>query len=215
MKGIQISKLVLGIFLFVVLIGCNSSTPRGTKDEVNIDSIVNAKVEERLNEINSGDEALESNDSESNEFTSREDVINYVTNCWWVGSRFKIYISPEAGFKYQSNDSRSPLICDLNYIHVIRFEGSEAVIEYSSSNLATGRDVTRSNVNKMDGTLTYGTNTLYKEGDYRVQNQSSDYHSEAEPVDAVEAATEDVHSKAKSVHTEAYDDDPAVGEISN
>ena len=96
-------------------------------------------------------------------FTSKQDVLDYVLDCWWIGDDFKILISENAGLKFQRAGRDSPLVNDLDYIEVRRFEGSEAVIEYSYYNFAAGRQKIRSEVNLTDGTLTYGINTLHKE----------------------------------------------------
>lgn len=98
-------------------------------------------------------------------FATKQDVLDYVLDCWWVGDDFKILLSQNAGFKYQSNEMSEPSVDDLSSIDVKRFEDSTAVIEYSYSNIATGFQTIRSEVNLTDGTLTFGTNKLHKEGD--------------------------------------------------
>ena len=140
----------------------------------------------------SGEEFADGEQTETNapsSFTSKQDVLDYVLDCWWTCDKFKLFISKDAGLKFMRADYDSPSVSDLNYIEVRRFEGGEAIIEYSYDNIAAGRQTIRSEVSLTDGTLKYGTNTLHKEGDVRFEQKGS----------VIEATVE-------SVTEEAYDE---------
>lgn len=143
----------------LAIAGCSSNKkPSGQGD-----------VQYANNEQLTNDEQSESNAPTT--FTSKKDVLDYVLDCWWTCDKFKILISENAGFKYQDKKMDSPSVDDLNYIEVRRFEGKEAIIEYSYNNIAAGRQVLRSEVSLSNGTITFGTNILHKEGEVKNLNE--------------------------------------------
>lgn len=168
------SKTILMValaMLCVALTGCNSNSRPSNQTD--------------------GEQYADGEQTETNaptSFASKQDVLDYVLECWWTCDEFKILLSTNAGFKYQRVGNDSPSVSDLNYIEVRRFEGSEAIVEYSYDNIAVGHQTIRSEVNLTDGTLKFGINILHKEGDVRFE-QKDDIIEEA--VDSVASESYD------------------------